>query len=146
MLIPQSVSYATSLAKMNPVTGLVRFRYPRLYYKLITSSCSARVSQFSASIPAIIYAVLGSSHHLNVAPEAALSMMLGQAVNDIKHEFPDPDDESGMQRGLHIATIITLQVRLISVGLHMRAHRVLHRPGYFHSFLVFFDLASLMSC
>jgi MFS superfamily sulfate permease-like transporter len=31
MLIPQSVSYATSLAKLNPITGLVRLPQPASY-------------------------------------------------------------------------------------------------------------------
>ncbi|KZV77967.1 hypothetical protein EXIGLDRAFT_693459, partial [Exidia glandulosa HHB12029] len=48
ILIPQSISYATSLAHLNPLTGL-----------------------YSAAIPALVYSVLGSSRHLNVAPEAA---------------------------------------------------------------------------
>ncbi|KAF5384491.1 hypothetical protein D9757_006434 [Collybiopsis confluens] len=97
MLIPQSVSYASSLAKLSPVTGL-----------------------FSASIPAIIYAFLGTSRHLNVAPEAALSLLLGQAVDDIKHDVlsNDPTDgphsDTGEALGLAVATIITLQVGLIS--------------------------------
>ncbi|KAG5638446.1 hypothetical protein H0H81_012663 [Sphagnurus paluster] len=65
MLIPQSVSYATSLAKLSPLTGL-----------------------FSASIPGIVYAFLGTSRQLNVAPEAALSLLLGQAVTEIRHDTP----------------------------------------------------------
>ena len=43
MLIPQSVSYASSLAKLSPVTGL-----------------------FSAAFPALAYALLGTSRQLNV--------------------------------------------------------------------------------
>ncbi|PPQ63748.1 hypothetical protein CVT24_004257 [Panaeolus cyanescens] len=90
MLIPQSVSYGSALAKLSPVTGL-----------------------FSASIPGIVYALLGSSRQLNVAPEAALSLLLGQAVSEIRHEYLDsPDDDAGI--GLSVATIITLQVGLIS--------------------------------
>ncbi|KDR75521.1 hypothetical protein GALMADRAFT_247970 [Galerina marginata CBS 339.88] len=91
MLIPQSVSYATSLAKLSPVTGL-----------------------FSASIPGIIYAFLGTSKQLNVAPEAALSLLLGQTVSDIHHDYPDPHNGKGDLVGLSVATIITLQVGLIS--------------------------------
>ncbi|KAF4621367.1 hypothetical protein D9613_001001 [Agrocybe pediades] len=88
MLIPQSVSYATSLAKLSPVTGL-----------------------FSASIPGIVYALLGSSRQLNVAPEAALSLLLGQAVSELRHEYPEYDEESV---GLAVASVITVQVGLIS--------------------------------
>ncbi|KAJ8076838.1 hypothetical protein PM082_001261 [Marasmius tenuissimus] len=85
MLIPQSVSYATSLAKLTPTAGL-----------------------FSASIPPIVYALLGSSRQLNVAPEAALSLLLGQAVQDVHNDYP------GKNYGVAVATTITLQVGLIS--------------------------------
>jgi len=90
MLIPQSVSYALTLAKLSPVTGL-----------------------FSASIPGIIYALLGTSKQLNVAPEAALSLLMGQAVSDIRHDHPDAHGKLADQLGLTAATVITLQVGLI---------------------------------
>ncbi|TFK45036.1 sulfate anion transporter [Crucibulum laeve] len=91
MLIPQSVSYASSLAKLSPVTGL-----------------------FSASIPGIVYAFLGSSRQLNVAPEAALSLLLGQAISEIRHDYPDPHSGKTDLIGLGVASVITLQVGLIS--------------------------------
>lgn len=93
MLIPQSVSYATSLAKLSPVTGL-----------------------FSASIPGIVYAFLGTSRQLNVAPEAALSLLLGQAIDEIRHKYSDfAPPSSGIDiLGLGVSTVITLQVGLIS--------------------------------
>ncbi|KAF8957348.1 sulfate anion transporter [Flammula alnicola] len=91
MLIPQSVSYASSLAKLSPVTGL-----------------------FSASIPGMAYALLGTSRQLNVAPEAALSLLLGQAISEIRHEYPDPHSGEADLLGLGVATVITLQVGLIS--------------------------------
>lgn len=91
MLIPQSVSYASSLAQLSPVTGL-----------------------FSASIPGIVYALLGTSRQLNVAPEAALSLLLGQAVAEVKHDYAHPhelqDDGDVDRMGLAVATVITLQV------------------------------------
>ncbi|GLB37828.1 putative STAS domain containing protein [Lyophyllum shimeji] len=90
MLIPQSVSYATSLAKLSPNTGL-----------------------FSASIPGIVYAFLGTSRQLNVAPEAALSLLLGQTVADIRHDNPG-DDALADKVGIAVATIVTFQVGLIS--------------------------------
>ncbi|KAF8910825.1 sulfate anion transporter [Mucidula mucida] len=94
MLIPQSVSYASSLAKLTPTTGL-----------------------FAASIPGIIYAFLGTSRQLNVAPEAALSLLLGQAVDDIRHDFSDPHGDNGDALGLHVATIITVQAGLFTFFL-----------------------------
>ncbi|THH27826.1 hypothetical protein EUX98_g6364 [Antrodiella citrinella] len=90
MLIPQSVSYATSLAKLSPVVGL-----------------------FSASIPGIVYALLGTSRQLNVAPEAALSLLVGQAVSEIlTHEHPPQASSDAI--ALAISTVITFQVGLIS--------------------------------
>lgn len=71
-------------------------------------------AQFSASIPGIVYAFLGTSRHLNVAPEAALSLLLGQAVDDIRHDLDDPHSDKGDAIGLAVATIITLQVGLLS--------------------------------
>ncbi|KAG7091261.1 hypothetical protein E1B28_010310 [Marasmius oreades] len=83
MLIPQSVSYATSLAHLTPTAGL-----------------------FSASIPPIVYALLGTSKQLNVAPEAALSLLVGQAVSDVHKAHP--------ASVLPVATVITLQVGIFS--------------------------------
>ncbi|KAF8630886.1 hypothetical protein AX17_005244 [Amanita inopinata Kibby_2008] len=91
VLIPQSVSYASSLAKLNPVTGL-----------------------FSASIPGIIYALFGTSRQLNVAPEAALSLLIGQAVSDFKHDLPDPHSDEAEAVGLAVGTVITLQAGLFT--------------------------------
>lgn len=87
MLIPQSISYASSLAKMNPVVGL-----------------------FSASIPGAVYALLGTCRQLNVAPEASLSLLIGQATSDIIHADPHTQPEDAPGIALNVATIITLQV------------------------------------
>ncbi|KAI0753444.1 sulfate anion transporter [Daedaleopsis nitida] len=91
MLIPQSVSYASSLAKLSPVTGL-----------------------FSAAVPGIVYALLGTSRQLNVAPEAALSLLVGQAVDQIIHSDPHTHPIDPNAISLAISTIITFQVGLIS--------------------------------
>lgn len=91
MLIPQSVSYASSLAKLSPVTGL-----------------------FSASIPGIVYALLGTSRQLNVAPEAALSLLVGQAVDEILHADPHSIPANPNAVSLAVATVITFQVGLIT--------------------------------
>lgn len=88
MLIPQSVSYATSLAKLSPVTGLI-----------------------SASVPGIVYAFLGTSRQLNVAPEAATSLLLGQAISDVLHGLENGSNMASLS--LVIATAITLQAGLL---------------------------------
>ena len=54
--------------------------------------------------------MLGSSKQLNVAPEAALSLLLGQAVIDVKRDYPDPKEGEPDLVGLGVATVITLQV------------------------------------
>ncbi|KAH9910992.1 sulfate anion transporter [Epithele typhae] len=91
MLIPQSISYASSLAKLNPITGL-----------------------FSAAIPGIVYALLGTSRQLNVAPEAALSLLVGQAIDEILHADPHTHPIDPNALSITISTIITFQVGLIS--------------------------------
>jgi MFS superfamily sulfate permease-like transporter len=68
----------------------------------------------SASIPGIVYALLGSSKQLNVAPEAALSLLLGQAISQIKHDYPEPKEGEVDFVGLGIASVITLQVSPIN--------------------------------
>ncbi|KAF8514018.1 sulfate permease [Hysterangium stoloniferum] len=103
ILVPQSISYATSLAKLSPLTGL-----------------------FSASIPGLIYSVLGSSRQLNVGPEAALSLLVGQAVQDIlgslavagsDQPFIDFIKRNPENVAIAIGTIITLQAALITLLL-----------------------------
>ncbi|KAF8633870.1 hypothetical protein AX15_001202 [Amanita polypyramis BW_CC] len=91
MLIPLSVSYATSLAKLSPVTGL-----------------------FSAAIPGMIYALLGSSRQLNVAPEAALSLLIGQAVQEFQRNLPESQSGKSEAVGIAVATVITLQAGLFT--------------------------------
>lgn len=99
MLIPLSVSYGTSLAKLTPTAGL-----------------------FAASIPPLMYSLLGGSRQLNVAPEAALSLLVGQAVTEYRHNNPNEDPD---HIGVSVATAIGLQV------------------GLFASFLGFFRLGFL---
>jgi MFS superfamily sulfate permease-like transporter len=83
------MSYATSLAKLNASTGL-----------------------FAAAIPGIAYAFLGTCRQLNVGPEAALSLLVGQAVEGILHL--DPHSVIDMREAIAVSTIITFQVRGLS--------------------------------
>ncbi|KAF7362409.1 Sulfate anion transporter [Mycena venus] len=89
MLIPQSVSYATSLAQMGPLTGLV-------------------------SLSRLVYAFLGTCRQLNVAPEAAISLLVGQAVGEIILDLPDPHSDDAAAIKIAISTIITMQVGLFA--------------------------------
>ncbi|KIO30050.1 hypothetical protein M407DRAFT_20907 [Tulasnella calospora MUT 4182] len=94
IIIPQSMSYATSLAKLDPTTGL-----------------------FAAAVPGFVYALLGTSKHLNVGPEAALSLLIGQAVDAIRRG--DPHEDVPAWAPLAASTIITFQVGMISFVLGM---------------------------
>ncbi|KAG8899229.1 hypothetical protein FRC00_001742 [Tulasnella sp. 408] len=94
IIIPQSMSYATSLAKLDPTTGL-----------------------FAAAVPGFVYALLGTSRHLNVGPEAALSLLIGQAVDAIRRG--DPHEDVPAWAPLAASTIITFQVGMISFVLGM---------------------------
>ena len=69
--------------------------------------------KFSAAIPGIVYAFLGTSRQLNVAPEAALSLLVGEAVSDALHSDPHSHPVDPDAVGLAVSTIITFQV---SVG------------------------------
>ncbi|KAG9312209.1 sulfate transporter family-domain-containing protein [Chiua virens] len=88
MLIPQSVSYGTALAKIGPTAGL-----------------------FAASIPPMVYSLLGTSRQLNVAPEAALSLLVGQAVTEYRHMYPDASPD---KIGVGVATAIGVQAGLFA--------------------------------
>jgi MFS superfamily sulfate permease-like transporter len=57
-----------------------------------------------------VYALLGTSHQLNVAPEAALSLLVGQAVSDLLHGNTHTNSEHDDEMGMAIATAITVQV------------------------------------
>lgn len=67
-------------------------------------------SQFSSSIPGIVYAFLGTSRQLNVAPEAALSLLVGQAITELTHDI-DPHSPHAEAMRFQISSVITLQVR-----------------------------------
>lgn len=69
--------------------------------------------KLSAAIPGVVYAFLGTSRQLNVAPEAALSLLLGQAVQQIRHDVGEGIPDGIDTLGLAIASIITLQVRTL---------------------------------
>ncbi|KAH8115181.1 sulfate anion transporter [Phellopilus nigrolimitatus] len=94
LLIPQSISYATSLAKLSPLAGL-----------------------YSAAIPGIVYALLGTSRQLNVAPEAALSLLVGQAVQTALHGDPHEPPHNPDAVRIAVATITTLQVGVFAFFL-----------------------------
>lgn len=87
LIIPQSMSYASSLAHLTPVAGL-----------------------WSVAIPGLVYAMLGTCRQLSDGPEAALSLLVGQMVNEVisgdPHSIPKDADRVAIQ----VACVITLQV------------------------------------
>lgn len=72
-----------------------------------------------------MYAFLGTSRQLNVAPEAALSLLLGQAVTEIRHDYPNEDGIEGDPLGIGVSTIITLQVLIFDSFLFLMNSMVL---------------------
>ncbi|KAG0048839.1 hypothetical protein BGZ83_006259 [Gryganskiella cystojenkinii] len=90
LIIPQSLSYATALAHLDPVHGL-----------------------YSAFIPGIIYSIFGTSRQLSVGPEALVSMLVGSAIAQQQHAIGSLDPKTG----LAIGCIITLFVGLFTFFL-----------------------------
>ncbi|EIN06590.1 hypothetical protein PUNSTDRAFT_72248 [Punctularia strigosozonata HHB-11173 SS5] len=90
MLIPQSISYASSLSS---------------------------AWSFSASIPGAVYALFGTCRQLNVAPEASLSLLVGQAIAEVLHDqghSHPPDPSRTMHVSFAVSTMITAQAGLIT--------------------------------
>ncbi|KAG9096048.1 hypothetical protein FRC07_010997, partial [Ceratobasidium sp. 392] len=92
LIIPMSMSYASGLARLDPLTGLL-----------------------AAAFPGFIYSLFGSSRQLNVGPEAALSLLVGQAVTHALHGNHKVDVPHSV--GFAISTMITFQVGCISFVL-----------------------------
>lgn len=57
--------------------------------------------------------MFGSSRQLNVAPEAALSLLVGQAVTDVMHNNHVNSEDRAVV-GFQVATAIVLQSGLFS--------------------------------
>ncbi|CEP19242.1 hypothetical protein [Parasitella parasitica] len=62
LLIPQGLSYATALCKLETVHGL-----------------------YAIAFPAITYAVFGMSRQMSVGPEATLSLLVGSSIAQVNH-------------------------------------------------------------
>ncbi|KAG0327079.1 hypothetical protein BGZ99_008419 [Dissophora globulifera] len=90
LIIPQSLSYATALAHLDPVHGL-----------------------YSAFVPGVIYAIFGTSRQLSVGPEALVSMLVGTAIAQQQHASGNTDP----QTALAIGCLITLFVGLFTFFL-----------------------------
>jgi MFS superfamily sulfate permease-like transporter len=65
-----------------------------------------------------MYSLLGTSRQLNVAPEAALSLLVGQAVSDFRREGRHYSPEDAETVGIAVSTAITFQVVAFSIMGH----------------------------
>jgi high affinity sulfate transporter 1 len=91
LMVPQAMSYATSLAKLTPVAGL-----------------------WSSSVPVFLYGLLGTSRQLSMGPEASLSLMLGQLINDLVWGDPHNTPKHPELEAVAISVMATFQVGLIT--------------------------------
>ncbi|KAK9899436.1 hypothetical protein P389DRAFT_168412 [Cystobasidium minutum MCA 4210] len=91
LLVPQSMSYASGLARLDPVNGL-----------------------FGVIVPAFIYVIFGTCKQLSVGPEAALSLLIGQTADKllVPYDHYSPERLADMRIG--IASVIVFEVGLIT--------------------------------
>ncbi|KAF9085926.1 hypothetical protein BGX27_003297 [Mortierella sp. AM989] len=90
LMIPQSLSYATALAHLDPIHGL-----------------------YAAFVPGMVYAILGTSRQLSVGPVALVSMLVGTAIAQQQHASGSTDPKTA----LAISCFITLFVGLFTFFL-----------------------------
>ena len=88
LLVPQSLSYASTLAHLPAINGL-----------------------FGVIVPSLMYALLGTCPQLSVGPEAALSLMTGQAVAEVLAELPEG---TSVADRLAVATNVTTAVTFLA--------------------------------
>ncbi|KAI9477920.1 MAG: sulfate transporter family-domain-containing protein [Benjaminiella poitrasii] len=69
LLIPQGLSYATALCKLDAIHGL-----------------------YAIAFPAITYAIFGMSKQMSVGPEATISLLVGSSIAQVNHDKSDPVD------------------------------------------------------
>lgn len=104
--------------------------------------------QFAASIPPIVYSLLGTSRQLNVASEAALSLLVGQAVTEFRRSYPTNGDLVSRDKvGFAVATAIGLQVRFFSNNTQYLTYantRLDYSPFFWVSFASDFWTLSLV--
>ncbi|KAF8756746.1 Sulfate anion transporter [Rhizoctonia solani] len=90
LVIPMSMSYASGLARLDPLAGLISAAVQDSY-----THCSEALD--------------------SVGPEAALSLLVGQAVTQVLHG--DPTAKVPHSVGLAVSTMITFQVGFFSFAL-----------------------------
>ncbi|KIR25137.1 endoplasmic reticulum protein [Cryptococcus deuterogattii LA55] len=87
----KAMSYASGLARLTPVAGL-----------------------WSTAIPALIYGALGTCRQLSIGPEAALSLLIGQMIQEAVYGDPHSRPAHPEAEAAAIALITTLQIGVIT--------------------------------
>ncbi|TYJ55804.1 hypothetical protein B9479_003456 [Cryptococcus floricola] len=91
LLIPQAISYASGLARLTPVAGL-----------------------WSTAIPALMYGAMGTCRQLSIGPEAALSLLIGQMIQEAVYGDPHSVPAHPDLEAAAIALITTFQIGVIT--------------------------------
>ncbi|WOO80799.1 Putative sulfate transporter [Vanrija pseudolonga] len=84
LLIPQAMSYANGLAHLPPVAGL-----------------------WASAIPALVYGALGTCRQMSMGPEASLSLLMGNTINELVHSDPHSTPENADLEAIAISVITT---------------------------------------
>lgn len=95
------MSYATSLAHLDASTGL-----------------------FASAVPGLVYALFGTCRQLNVGPEAALSLLIGQTISSLLPPDQRPHEGKGKILAEAISTIVVFQVSIYPLFLISNITRV----------------------
>jgi len=96
VLIPQGLSYAANLVKINPIYGL-----------------------YSCIVPVLIYSLLGTSRQISIGPEAVVSIMTGSTISEYirrnSAEFENIADEKMITERAELAFLITAIVGFLTL-------------------------------
>lgn len=88
ILIPQGLSYAATLLKIDPIYGL-----------------------YSCLIPIIIYSLLGTSRQISIGPEAVVAILVGSTITEYirtnQNDFKDKIDEEILEERANISFLIS---------------------------------------
>lgn len=111
--VPQSMSYATSLSNLPPQVGLYGATIPPIIYSVISID-----KQFIHKLTFFLMQLLGTCRQLSVGPEAALSLIIGQAITKLlteeEHAHGPFSELKKLKLALTIASVITFEAGLIT--------------------------------
>lgn len=117
LIVPQSMSYATNLAKLSPVNGLYGAAIPPIICELHQGRNTPGKSSLTLNWAD---SLLGTCRQLSVGPEAALSLIIGEAITKFvaaeQHAHGEMTDGQKLQLGLLISSVITFEAGVISLA------------------------------